>query len=628
MATRPIKWRKTISGAMYVHSVLGSDTLGDGSQAKPFKTLTKAGVLTNKKKAVCIGYFAEDMNGQGYFGANGSEIIGDFYGAAVFDGQFKYTTWGVTMTDMIIINVTALAGGGLDGVGRAYSNYGVGNADRVYGVASAPNFIHNCCLHFGCIGGFTTVEKIVYSKIIPNSAAYKIWYGNGNYNPTLRQSTVYDIDVTNIMKVRYGTPKIHTTIFAKTAMIVNDTNEFTECLFTADTKWYIFANGNADSTYTEVTGITGSTSEERYASLVERVAALGGTLSVKFYGCIFSPHTSDEIFNDAEKLDFTLQPDCDAIRDTATGSGCFYLGALPPALSIPIMDDSTGVAGTWDERSIEGCIEVVNGKICLNEANIENGGAIYSKIVRINPSQVQLNGIFTLPTQPMNRKRIHLTGLTTMFSRDSSEYISQNTDIPVGWYKVHGTIKYNNVTYYGDENIMVTATGTQFTDIDAGSYLVPVVESNTNDVIYCRCRRSVTVKIKQGDGLQAGATYLNVGNENITYRSRTIVPGESFVAMNSTDDFSHSDPDYEIGVMFDDTRVQNAEWIPAQQFGEYFVGKTNGAIAHDDYNVPISSGNYLAWQPVSQGGYSDRLRKSIIDMPFVQFAVFVEYYNE
>jgi hypothetical protein len=98
--------------------------------------------------------------------------------------------------------------------------------------------------------------------------------------------------------------------------------------------------------------------------------------------------------------------------------------------------------------------------------------------------------------------------------------------------------------------------------------------------------------------------------------------------MNNSDDFSNADPDYEIGVMFDDTRVQNAEWIPAQQFGEYFVGKTNGAIAHDDYNVPISSGNYLAWQPVSQGGYSDRLRKSIIDMPFVQFAVFVEYYNE
>ena len=627
MATRPIKWRKTISGAVYVHSFLGNDNLGDGTQAKPYKTLTKAGVISAKKRAICIGYFAEDMNGQGYYGANGSTIEADYYGAAVFDGQFKYTTWGVTMTDMIIINVTALAGGGLVGVGRANLANSVGSAGAVNGVASAPNLIHNCCLHFGCIGGNTAVEKIVYSKIIPNSAAYKIWIGNGNYNPTLRQSTVYDIDVTNRMKCQYGTPRIHTTIFGKVAMIANDSQEFTECLFTADCKWYVFANNTATSTYTEVV-LSGTTSEERYQSLVDGVTALGGTVSVKFFSCIFSSKTSDEIFNDPEKLDFTLKPNSEAVRDTATGSGCFYLGALPPALSIPIMDDSTGVAGTWDERSIEGCIEIVNGKICLNEANIENGGKIYSKIVQINPQQMQLNGIYSVPTQPMNRKLIHLTGLNTFFDQNSANYVQPGTDIPVGWYKVHGTITYLTKTYYDNEVIYVTATGTQFTDAASGSYLVPVIESNTNDVLYCRCRRASTVKIKQGAGLQSGATYLNNSGGDITYRNRTVVDGESFVAMNSTDDFSATDPDTEIAVMFDDTRVQSAEWIPAQQFGEYFVSKTNGAIAHDDYNVPISSGNCLAFQPVSNGGYADRLRKSIIDMPYVQFALFVEYYNE
>ena len=333
MATRPIKWRKTISGAMYVHSVLGSDTLGDGSQAKPFKTLTKAGVLTNKKKAVCIGYFAEDMNGQGYFCYNGSEIIGDYYGAAVFDGQFKYTTWGVTMTDMIIINVTALAGGGLDGVGRAGGNY-VGFAGYVYGVASAPNFIHNCCLYFGCIGGGTAVKNIVYSNVYPNSDKYKIWLGNGYWDRTLQQSTVYGVDVKKRMMCRTGSsPQIYTTIFAKFAMIVNDNQNFNECLFTADCKWYIFENHDYDSEYTEVTGITGDTSEERYESLVERVKELGGNLNVTFKNCIFSTQTSDEIFNDAEKLDFTLKPDCDAIRDTETECGCLYVGALPPVVN-------------------------------------------------------------------------------------------------------------------------------------------------------------------------------------------------------------------------------------------------------------------------------------------------------
>ena len=330
--TKPIKWRKTISGAVYVHSKLGSDTTGDGSQEKPFKTLAKAGVLSENKRAICIGYFSEDMNGQGYYGAYGSTIEADYYGAAVFDGQFTYTAWGVTMTDMIIINVTSHAGGGLDGVGRA--NAYVGAAYGVYGVASAPNFLHNCCLHFGCIGGHTAVKNIVYSRVLPNSDECKIWLGNGYWDRTLQQSTVYGVDVKKRMMCRTGSrPQIYTTIFAKFAMIVNDNQYFNECLFTADCKWYIFENHDYDSEYTEVTGITGDTSEERYESLVERVKELGGKLNVSFTNCIFSPQTSDEIFNDAENLDFTLKPDCDAIRDTETECGCLYVGALPPVVN-------------------------------------------------------------------------------------------------------------------------------------------------------------------------------------------------------------------------------------------------------------------------------------------------------
>ena len=324
-----INWRKCKEDdTVYVHSFLGSDETGDGTQAKPYKTLTKAGVITNKKRAICIGYFAEDMNGQGYYGANGSTIEADYYGAAVFDGQFKYTTWGVTMTDMIIINVTACAGGGLDGVGRAFNGNSVGDANLVNGVASAPNLIHNCCLHFGCIGGNTAVEHIVYSKIIHSSENYKIWIGNGWYDRTLAHSTVYDIDVTKRMKCRYGNPYIETTIFAKVAMIANDTQTFDRCLFTSDCQWYIFDDDSSESTYTEVV-LTGNTSEERYQSLVDGVKKLGAELTVEFDECVFSAQTSDQIFNDPENLDFYLKKDCDAIR--ITESGDLVLGALPVA---------------------------------------------------------------------------------------------------------------------------------------------------------------------------------------------------------------------------------------------------------------------------------------------------------
>ena len=86
--------------------------------------------------------------------------------------------------------------------------------------------------------------------------------------------------------------------------------------------------------------------------------------------------------------------------------------------------------------------------------------------------------------------------------------------------------------------------------------------------------------------------------------------------------------DYEIAIMFDDRDVNESsrivpttEWIPAQLWGKYFVGKNNGSITHDSSGVPISSGNYNAWDESgnpSCGGYY-----SILNQPYTQFAVFV-----
>ena len=100
------------------------------------------------------------------------------------------------------------------------------------------------------------------------------------------------------------------------------------------------------------------------------------------------------------------------------------------------------------------------------------------------------------------------------------------------------------------------------------------------------------------------------------------------MAVNSEESFSCSgDADYEVGIMFDDTRVPSAEWVPAQNFGEYFVMKQTGAIRVDDDGVPVSSGNYLSFQTTANGGFSDQLRKTIINQRFVQFAIFVKKYD-
>ena len=117
------------------------------------------------------------------------------------------------------------------------------------------------------------------------------------------------------------------------------------------------------------------------------------------------------------------------------------------------------------------------------------------------------------------------------------------------------------------------------------------------------------------------------GSENITYHGRTIAPKESFVAVNDTEKFTAVTTGYEVGIMFDDTRVPETEWVSAQLFGEYFVWKRGGVIMQDEYGQAVSSGNYLSYQTTANGGYSDRLRKSIINQAYVQFAIFVQKYD-
>lgn len=626
MATRPIKWINTGTAYCYVHSYFGSDLQGDGTMAKPYRTLQKAYSATNKS-ICCIGRFTGDMNAGG---AINRTIMGDYYGGAVFDGNNQYTIWGWALHNMIVKNIPAIEAysaygypSRLSGAGRAVSS---SHPSDVLGVASDFVLLHASSLYYGCIGGTTNVARVIYSKIIPCLSS-NVWLGNGWFNPTLRQSTIYGVDVTRRIKCLYGSPVIEDCLFGKFALIVNDTQKFKGCLFSADCTWYWFTGADNTNGYTEIT-ISGTTSAERYQSLVDGVTALGKTMTITFENCIFSAQTSAQLMNNPENLDFTLTPNSDAILKKASSNGELFIGAMPPALSIPIMNDSTEEIGTWDERSIEGCIQIIDNKICVNPNDLASGGKILSKIAQINPAQMQLNGVWSVPTMPFLKKNIKLTGLNTMYDYNSANYVYENTTITQGWYLVRGEITYNGtMDFHNGEVLYVTADNTQFVNVDGGSYLQPIIEPNTEDVLYCRCRRASSVKIKQGTGLQAGATYLNNGGGSITYRTRTIVNGESFVAMNSTDDFYNADADYEISVMFDDARVQSAEWIPARLWGRYFVGKLNGAIMHDDYNVPISSGNYLSWISTANGGYANAIRESIIDMSFVQFALFVKYYN-
>ena len=142
------------------------------------------------------------------------------------------------------------------------------------------------------------------------------------------------------------------------------------------------------------------------------------------------------------------------------------------------------------------------------------------------------------------------------------------------------------------------------------------------NVVYIRCRTMIYAYASQNEPLIKGVTYYNYGDKNITYRNRTIIPKESFKAEDNSY-VTCEESAYKIAIMFDDrteeelngepTVVPTSEWVPAQLWGSYFVGKSGGNIAHDPDGIPYSSGNPLSWNTnTSVGNVGDGIRMSNI----------------
>lgn len=645
MATKAMKWRTGPSGAegtatRYVDSATGSDYFGDGTRANPYQSIGKAYRVSSTKPnlIVCRGRFSEMLAD----GNHACEIRGDYYGAATFDGAGYYVLYGFTHNNLIIQNTgvgtydLAVYSGSVAfaGVGRANIISYVGAAYHVYGVAGASVLMDRCSLYWGCIGGTTAVRYVGVSRPRHNGT-YRISLGSYGSCVGMAHGTLYDCNIEDRAKhFTSGNTTFVSTIFGKFAMIANDPQMiYTGCLFAADCKWYYLSGSHGSTGTVREIVITGSTSDERKASLLVGLTAIydelevasGSRVTPTFNDCKFSTQTSAQIFNNPDAQDFTLKPSGDGVINDYT-----YYGAFPPAINVPILDDSTGVPGSWDELTASGCVAVDDNAICLDETSQSMSGEIMSKIVQINPASYQLNGIYAAFMSKFADYFAYLNRNDVMKASNSATAVtySAGDTLPVGRYKVKGAVVYQDVNFANNSIIVVTEEGTTFANDNYTSVLMEIVQPNIQDVIYCRCRSTIYVTIKASDGLQRGATYLNFGNKNVTYHGRTYVPGESFVAVNSEESFSCSgDADYEVGIMFDDTRVPSAEWVPAQNFGEYFVMKQTGAIRVDDDGVPVSSGNYLSFQTTANGGFSDQLRKTIINQRFVQFAIFVKKYD-
>ena len=623
---REYKWRTSPSGTegtttVYVDSYTGSDLYGDGTRTNPYKTLTKAFNAKGNTKPttiVCRGTFSESLTGN-----HSTEIVGDYFGAATFDGKDTHMLYGFGHSKMIVKNILPLPSSVLAGVGRANTAGFAGVANVVFGVCGSSALFARCTHYMGVLGcthtGAAANRNCVFARPRAHSDYRISIAGQG----TGVQSNTYVNCAVEHRKKHYGqNERIYTSLFANFAMIANDAgnDEYINCLFAADCKWYYFTGETPNSTYYEL-AVTGSTSAERQASLLAALTAKYDELEVAsssrkfpvFTGCVFSSQTAADLFNNPDMDDYTLKPGCDA--DVAVSGAAQYYGALPPAINIPIMDDSTGHPGTWDEHTASGCVIIVDNQICADVLSDSDDGEILSKVIVINPATTQLNGVFAQFNSQF--------GAGAYANRNS---IFEDTPyapgdiLPQGRYLALTEITYDGNTINAGDVFVVSQDNTSFTGA-TGATALGLIEPNVMEVLYCRCRAAVYARVGVGDDLQAGATYLNDSGETITYHNRSISNGESFVCMIAGERFSCTDPTATIAVLFDDTRVPSVDWVPAQVFGEYFVAKRAGAIGYDEFGVPLSSGNYMSYQ-------TPGLLKSTLDRAFVQFAVKVKRYGE
>lgn len=585
-------WR-TSNGGTYVDSFIGDDYNGDGTAQNPYQSLGRAwrGSSNKPNTITCRGYFAEDMAD----GNHAATIQGDYYGAAVFDGLSTYMLYGFRHTKMIIKNLP-LSGdfsvntrADLAGVGSANHADSASNADvsfnyYVYGLSGPSCFVQNSPVYIGCIGGYDNNHYEIYDTPKYMSTSYKLYFGG-----RMAHSTVYNVALADRINnsnrgLSYHRPDHRYNIYAKCDFWINEKMTFNNCYFTSDCNFY-----KSDGTKIEMSG----TQEERLATIQAMQAQITSGEKTTFNSCVFGTKTAEETFNNPTHGDFTLKLTAEAFYYDRDNKQQYY-GALQPSINIPILANSDGIPQTWDEHSISGILGIKDNSIYLNEDATFTKGEILSKIIKLDVNSYYVNAIWGL-----FEAKLPTFGVLANTRKFIESTYNPGEILPIGRYKVNGSIIYKEANYTNGIIINVKDSGTTYTvaDDNTGAGTLSLLHDvNIEDAIYVRCSNAIYRTIKASEGLQKGATYYNNGPLPITYANRTIAPGESFIATNSTDTFTAPNTDYKIAIMFDDTRVPSFEWIPASFWGQYFVATQFGAIKTDEDRIPYGSGNYKSWQ--------------------------------
>ena len=688
MATKQLKWRTKPSASqtegvniIYVCSRTGSDTQGNGTRQKPYRTFGKVNsVLTQSAVVVARGYFTGNVVGKVSGTAYWFNLRADYYGAAIYDGQGQnFLSWFGSYTNMILLNclseIEATTQGYdynnkyayLVGVGRADLAGDAGYAAYVYGFASSPVLCHNSKLWRGCAGfSYIAGGRVIYASPVRNAPTCGVVVSGAMLSTTFFNAKRFGADFTAGVRERRSKNNNVTTyafnptrcLFSNWDIFVDEGQKdtYSQCFFDKDCE-FIYSDKTLEGAPDMRIKLTNPDADEvtitldvanhicniaGVATIAAAIAALrtngnitqASNLDATFSGCVFSTtEGANDVFQNADALDFTIKYGSAA----AEGVGVYY-GALPPTIGIGVVYDeenqyaSDGHVNCFDNRTKNGCISIIEGAICVEDSSPVLSGSIYSKILHVNPLEMQFAALYTLFVDQFVKSGFILNQNNVV----NAKYENGDDLDEVGIYIVRGgEVTYNGTTYQNNDTIYVE----DISELHAIScandvYVAHIEDPNMLNVVYCRCRSHVyaTITAAQTQSGHAhwatGIFYLNNGGSTIQYNGRTIVNGESFIIDDPSVGITGVSEDYKIAIMFDDREVNESarivpttEWIPAQMWGQYFVGKKYGAILHDEDGVALSSGNPNAYDESGirnvDGSYS------ILNQPYTQFAIFV-----
>jgi len=598
MATNVNWWRqsRTLFGALgtktfFVDWDFGhDDNTADGSPEHPYATISHGfQTILSTTGTAPAGCVVRGHGNEAFVGNHAFQIVGDYMGAAIYDGGGTAQIIYCTMRNIIYLN----GGANIDvdysvspygnnipaafaGVGRPSLATSANLAGYVYGVASSPILVGNSKMYRGCIGGIQATGYNMYAKIkctpyAANQNTCGTTFGGQGLSATVRigNCSVYDLplQVRAINKeAQNQAGRMYRWIFGKVDFIYEHADFFYQCLFASDcrmfyvdklagtsyvnkrllivpvegeneTPTFVYDGSVTELDFTGVaTGgkmtVTGVGIKSFYDALVALYAAGHVTLNPATYfleGCIFSEQSSNEIYNNPEQYDLSTRRDSDAYISTY-----HYFGALPPSLNIPILGSgnsgSDGHAACWDNRTIDGCLKVEDGLIKIDTASSEDSGRILSKVIKTNPYHVQYNGLYAMLT-----RRVKNGWIASKNNPFGDEIYPDNDLLADLDADMQYVVKGSKVTFNGEVfniNDILDTTGMTTPSVqfeNNSGYLITVLDANIPDTLYCRCRSMIYARAGQSENLKPQITYFNDGEHYIHFHGRIIVPDESFV---------------------------------------------------------------------------------------------------